>query len=128
MGRADPEIVVYHYPRCSTCVKARRWLEAAGVPFTLVDIVDAPPSRDALAGVVERGELEVGKLFNTSGQSYRQGDFKARRATMTTDECVDALAADGKLIKRPLVLASGVALAGFREPAWSEALAPWIEG
>ena len=98
------------------------------MPFTLVDIVDAPPSRDALAGVVERGELEVGKLFNTSGQSYRQGDFKARRATMTTDECVDALAADGKLIKRPLVLASGVALAGFREPAWAEALAPWIEG
>ena len=45
---------------------------------------------------------------------------------MTTDECLDALAADGKLIKRPLVLASGVALAGFREPAWSEALAPWI--
>jgi len=64
----------------------------------------------------------VQKLFNTSGQSYRQGGFKEKLKTMSQDEALRALAADGKLIKRPLVLGDGFALVGFREDEWREAL------
>jgi len=64
----------------------------------------------------------VQKLFNTSGQSYRQGGFKEKLKTMSQDEALRALAADGKLIKRPLVLGDGFALVGFREDEWRDAL------
>ncbi len=113
---------VFHYPNCSTCRKARKWLEAQGVEHELVDIVDSPPSAKVLKSAVAASGLPVKRFFNTSGQSYRNGGFKERLPEMSEKEALAALAADGKLIKRPLVIAGDVVLVGFREAEWAEAL------
>jgi arsenate reductase len=115
-------IVVYQYPNCSTCRKALKWLDAQGIDYRAIDIVAAPPSVAVLTQVLGRSGAELRKLFNVSGQSYRQGDWKQRVATIGKPEALAALAADGKLIKRPLVLADEVALIGFDADAWTAAL------
>jgi len=115
-------MLVYQYPNCGTCRKALKFLEAAGIDFVSKDIVETPPSKPALKKALKLSGLPIRKLFNTSGQSYRNGGFKAKLATMSDDEALSALAADGKLIKRPLVLGDGFALVGFREDEWRTAL------
>ncbi len=120
-------ITVYHYPRCGTCRAALRWLEARGIRAELVDIVERPPPRQVLARVVQQG-TPVKKLFNTSGELYRKGNYKERLPSMSLDEALDELAAHGKLIKRPLVVGSTrdgaeVALVGFDEARYAEKLA-----
>ncbi len=117
----DPEttamakITVYHYPACSTCVKALAWLTAHDVAHERVHIVDSPPSVAVLRRALKRSGLPLAKLFNVSGVSYREGDFKSRLPGMSEAEALAALAADGKLIKRPLLLGEDFALVGFRE-------------
>jgi arsenate reductase len=115
-------ITVYHYPNCSTCKKALKWLEQHAVAHERVDIVQHPPSSAQLATALNRGPLALRSLFNTSGQSYRDGNYKERLPKLSESEALAALAEDGKLIKRPLVLGNGVALAGFDEAAWRAAL------
>lgn len=112
---------VFHYPNCSTCKKARKWLDARGVDYELVDIVEAPPSKRQLQAARKRADIPLRKLFNTSGQSYRNGGFKQKLETMSDDQAFASLAADGKLIKRPLVLAGDFALVGFKEDEWKRA-------
>ena len=112
----------YQYPRCSTCVKARKWLEANQIPFNSIHIVDQPPSVEARKKIHETSQQEIKKLFNTSGQSYRQGDFKSRIANMSADECYQALAQDGKLIKRPLLVSDSLVLIGFKVDQWQKNL------
>ncbi|HEX2731288.1 MAG TPA: arsenate reductase family protein [Polyangiaceae bacterium] len=106
---------VYQYPRCSTCRKALKFLDAQRIEYESIDIVERPPSIAELKRVLQLTELPVGKLFNTSGQSYRDGDFKQKLQQMNTQEALAALAADGKLIKRPLVLGKDFARVGFSE-------------
>lgn len=113
--------IFYQYPRCSTCVKARKWLEAQGVEFTSIDITTDPPDVETLRSAQATSGKPIKALFNTSGQSYRNGDFKNKIPAMSEEELFEALAADGKLIKRPLLIASGVALIGFKEAEWSAA-------
>lgn len=115
-------ITVYHYAGCSTCKKARKWLDAHGVAYSAVDIVSAPPSKATLARLREVSGLPVRKLFNTSGQSYRGGGFKEKLESMSEDEALAALAADGKLIKRPLVDGGDFALVGFDEAQYQKRL------
>ena len=115
-------MLVYQYSKCGTCRKALKFLEAEGVPHDSKDIVTSPPSKSTLGKALQLSGLPVQKLFNTSGQSYRQGGFKEKLKTMSRDEALSALAADGKLIKRPLVLGDGFALVGFREDEWRDAL------
>jgi arsenate reductase len=116
-------IVVYQYPNCSTCKKALRFLDEAGVDFKSKDIVASPPSKAFLAKALRLSGLPFKKLFNTAGKSYREGGFKDKLPTMSDDQALTALAKDGKLIRRPLVLGDGFALVGFRENEWREALA-----
>lgn len=106
---------VFHYPACSTCTKALQWLDAHGVAHERVHIVESPPSVAQLRRALERSGLPLGKLFNVSGVSYREGQFKSRLPTMSEADALAALAADGKLIKRPLVLGDDFAMVGFRE-------------
>lgn len=117
-------ITLYHYAKCSTCRKARKWLEERGIEHELVDLVTAPPSKAKLKTILSASGESVAKLFNTSGVSYREGGFKARLPTMSESEALDALAADGRLIKRPLLVGDGLVIIGFRETAYEEALAP----
>lgn len=113
---------VYHYPQCSTCKKALKWLSAHDVSVELIDIVKHPPSKRELREALASSDLPLKKLFNTSGVSYREGKFGERLATMSEAEALDALAADGKLIKRPLLLGKGLALIGFDEAAYRATL------
>ena len=113
---------VWHYAGCSTCRKARKWLSERDHNVELIPIVEAPPSAEELRGLWERSGLPLKRFFNTSGQSYRGGGFKDRLPTMSEDEQLAALAADGKLIKRPLVDAGTAVFVGFRESDWATAL------
>jgi arsenate reductase (glutaredoxin) len=112
---------VYSYAACGTCKKALRWLEAHEVAFASVDIVSSPPSLAELRRLWKKSGLPLRKLFNTSGQSYRAGRFGERLPQMNEEEMLEALAADGKLIKRPLIDAGEVALVGFDEARYAEA-------
>jgi arsenate reductase (glutaredoxin) len=116
-------LTVYHYPRCSTCKKALKWLEARGIEAKLIDIVASPPPRKVLAEALEASGLPVQKLFNTSGELYRAGNYKQRLANMSEAEALAELAQHGKLIKRPLLVGNGVALIGFREADYAKAFA-----
>ena len=115
--------VLYQYPRCSTCRKARAWLEAQEIEHRSVDLVATPPSASELRRIRELAGVELRKLFNTSGQSYRAGEWKQRIADIDEAEAFAALAADGKLIKRPILVGDKLALIGFREADWQAALA-----
>jgi arsenate reductase len=116
-------LTVYHYPRCSTCKKALKWLEAHGVEAKLVDIVTSPPPRKLLVEVLRDSGQPVQTLFNTSGELYRSGNYKQRLASMSEAEALSELAQHGKLIKRPLLVGDGVALIGFREAEYEKAFA-----
>ena len=109
---------VYQYTKCSTCRKALAFLAKRGVKHETIDIVTKPPSKTELRRALEQSGLPIKKLFNTSGESYRKGRFGERLATMTEAEALDALAKDGKLIKRPVVLGGDFALVGFDESAY----------
>jgi arsenate reductase len=115
-------LTVYQYAKCSTCRKALKWLDQHGLSYQSVAIVERPPSQAALRSAIERSGLPLRSFFNTSGESYREGGFKDRLPTMSEAEAVAALAADGKLIKRPLLVSEDQVLVGFDEKVWLQAL------
>lgn len=111
------------YPPCSTCKKAKAWLDSHGITYTSRHIKEANPSYAELKAWAEQSSLPVKKLFNTNGLLYRSLELKDKLPTMTNDEQLQLLATDGMLVKRPLlVLDSGTILIGFREKQWEEAL------
>jgi arsenate reductase len=114
------KVRAYAYAKCSTCRKALAFLKGRSVDVEAFDLVSTPPSKAELQRIQQLAGVPVKKLFNTSGQSYREGRFGERLATMTESQAFDALAADGKLIKRPLVVGPGFALVGFDEQAYRE--------
>ncbi len=115
-------VKVYQYPKCSTCRKALKWLDARGVAYDSIDIVTTPPKKAELMRVLKSG-VPLKKLFNTSGQSYRDGGWSEKLVKVTEAQAVDALVNDGKLIKRPLVLTTDGSLVGFDEAAYKAAFA-----
>ncbi len=121
MAADRARLVVYQYASCGTCRKALAWLKHRQIPFDAVDITTSPPSAGLLAAAHDQlGGF--GRLFNTSGQSYRALGAATVKA-MDRDEALAALAADGRLIKRPfLVTAAGSILTGFRPEEWEELL------
>lgn len=110
---------IYHYAGCSTCKKAIAWLVGKGLSPTRIDLVASPPDAATLESLWRRSGKPLDKLFNVSGQSYRDGGFKDRLATMSDAAKLAALAADGKLVKRPLLDLGDKVLVGFSEPEWS---------
>lgn len=110
-------VKVYQYSKCSTCRKALKWLDQHGVSYDSVDIVTMPPKKAELSRAIKSG-VPLKKLFNTSGQSYRDGGWGEKLAKVTQAQALDALAADGKLIKRPFILDGDTVLVGFDEEAY----------
>jgi arsenate reductase len=111
-------VTVYHYPKCGTSRKALAWLDAHGIAYTPIDLVQQPPSKTKLETLWKRSGEPIRKFFNTSGQSYREGGFKDKLPTMSEKEALEALAADGKLIKRPILDTPDQVLVGFQPQAY----------
>lgn len=111
---------VYAYVHCSTCKKTLRWLDARGVQYSTRDLVAERVDAATLRDLWQRSGQPLRRFFNTHGQSYRDGDFKARVAEMSDEAQLEALASDGKLVKRPIVDTGDRVLVGFHEPAYTD--------
>ena len=116
-------VLFVEYPKCTTCKKAKKWLDEHGVEYVDRHIVEDSPTAAELAEWHERSGLPLRRFFNTSGMKYRELGIKAKLdAGMTDEEAYELLATDGMLVKRPLIVADNVVLMGFKEDAWAEAL------
>ncbi len=109
-----------NYPKCSTCVKARKWLEENNINFENIDIVLNTPTEKELKSYFEKSGKEIKKFFNTSGMVYREMSLKDKVPKMTNEECIKLLSSNGMLIKRPLVVSKKGILIGFKEAEWTE--------
>ncbi len=116
------EVLAVCYPRCSTCKKAVKWLEDNGIEYTYRDIKEDNPSEAELREWHAESGLPLKRFFNTSGMLYRDMQLKDKLPGMSEDEMFALLASDGLLVKRPIAVADGKVLVGFRETEWEEAL------
>ena len=108
------------YPKCTTCQRAKAWLDESGVEYELRDIKLDNPTLEELKVWHEQSGLPLKKLFNTSGLLYKSLDLKTKLPTMSEDEMLALLASDGMLVKRPLLILDGRVLVGFKEPEWEK--------
>lgn len=112
-------MLVLVYRKCSTCIKALKWLEANGVKFEERPIVEENPTYEELKAWHEKSGLPVKKFFNTCGLVYKEMGLKDKLPAMSDDEQLKLLATDGKLVKRPLVVGDDYVLVGFKEAEWA---------
>ena len=110
------------YPKCTTCQKAKAWLDAQGVSYTLRDIKLDNPTIDELKAWHQASGLPLKKFFNTSGLQYKALNLKDKLPTMTEEEQFNLLATDGMLVKRPILVGDDFVLTGFRQAEWEEKL------
>ena len=115
-------VLFLEYPKCSTCKKAKKWLDEHGVSYTTRHIVEDNPSADELRAWHERSGLPLKRFFNTSGMLYREMELSKRLPDMNEASQYALLASDGMLVKRPLLVTDATAIPGFKEDAWMQAL------
>lgn len=108
------------YPKCSTCQKAKKWLDEHNIEYTDRHIVEENPSYEELKEWYEISGLPLKKFFNTGGMLYREMQLKDKLATMSEEEQLRLLATNGMLVKRPLIVNGEKVLAGFKESQWAE--------
>lgn len=116
------DILFVEYPPCSTCQKAKKWLDECGISYTDRHIKLENPTREELQTWHRESGLPLKRFFNTSGMRYKELGLKDRLPTMTEQEQYELLSSDGMLVKRPLLLGPGFVLTGFREAEWVQAL------
>ncbi len=116
------DVLFLEYPKCSTCQKARAWLNDHGVAYEARHIVEDAPTADELRRWHRASGLPLRRFFNTSGMLYREMGLAAKLPDMDEDAQYDLLATDGMLVKRPLLITPDAVIPGFREPAWAAAL------
>lgn len=110
------------YPKCTTCQKAKKWLDDNNIKYELRDIKEDSPSFEELSAWYEISGLSLKKFFNTSGLLYKSMNLKDKLPTMSEEEQLNLLSTDGMLVKRPLVIGEDFVLVGFKESEWSEEL------
>ena len=110
------------YPKCSTCQKAKKWLDAHGVSYADRHIVEDNPTSRELKQWHEKSGLPLKKFFNTSGMLYKELQLKDKLLNMTETEQYELLASNGMLVKRPLIVAEDFILVGFKDTEWLEKL------
>lgn len=115
-------MTVLCYPKCSTCAKAIKWLDAHGIAYTYRDIQKQNPTAAELLQWHKRSGLPIGRFWNTSGMAYRALGLAQQRAQMPEAQQIELLATDGMLVKRPLVIGDDFVLAGFKEAEWAARL------
>jgi arsenate reductase len=109
------------YPKCTTCQKAKKWLDEHGIQYEIRNIKEENPSYDELKRWLAASGLPVKKFFNTSGLLYKSLNLKDKLLTMSEEECLKLLGTDGMLVKRPLLIGDKTVLVGFREAEWEKA-------
>jgi len=110
------------YPKCTTCKKAKKWLDEHGIEYTDRHIKDDNPTYEELKKWYEESGLPLKRFFNTSGMLYREMQLKDKLPGMSDEEMLTLLASDGMLVKRPLIISDGKILVGFKEAQWQEVL------
>ena len=110
------------YPKCTTCQKAKKWLDDNGIEYELRDIKTDNPTLDELTLWYEKSGLPLKKFFNTSGLLYKSMELKDKLPGMSEAEMLQLLATDGMLVKRPLLIGEEFVLVGFKEADWTERL------
>ena len=113
-------MLVLVYRKCSTCIKALKWLDANGVEYVERAIVEENPTYEELKEWYGKSGMPLKKFFNTSGVLYKEMQLKDKLPTMNEEEQLRLLATDGKLVKRPLVVGEDFVLTGFKEAEWNE--------
>lgn len=108
------------YPSCSTCRKAKKWLDEYSIPYQDRHIVEQNPTAEELKQWIDQSHLPLKKFFNTSGLVYKALQLKEKLPTMSEEEQIRLLASDGKLIKRPLLIGDDQVLVGFKADEWKE--------
>lgn len=114
--------IFIEYPKCSTCKKAKKWLEENNIEFIDRNIVEETPTNKELTEWIQMSGQELKKWFNTSGLKYKELNLKEKLLTMSDKEKIKLLASDGMLIKRPILISNKGILNGFREEKWKEIL------
>lgn len=110
------------YPRCSTCQKAKKWLDTHGIIYTDRHIVEDNPSYEELKQWHETSKVPLKKFFNTSGILYKEMQLKDKLPAMSEEEQLKLLVSNGMLVKRPLIVDGDTVLIGFKEAEWEEKL------
>ncbi len=110
------------YPPCTTCQKAKKWLDSQGIAYTDRHIKNEKPTYEELKAWHDASGLPLKKFFNTSGLLYKSMNLKEKLPTMTEEEQLQLLASDGMLVKRPIVVKDGTVLVGFKQAQWEQAL------
>lgn len=116
------KLLFVEYPKCSTCKKAKAFLDANGIDYIDRHIKEENPSAEELKGWIEKSQLDIKKFFNTSGILYREMGLKDKLADMPEDEKLTILSSDGMLVKRPILVGDDFVLVGFKESQWTEKL------
>ncbi len=110
------------YPKCSTCKKAKKWLDEKQISYTDRHIVEENPTYEELKEWYQKSGMPLKKFFNTSGLLYKELQLKDKLKDMSEEEQLKLLASNGMLVKRPLVVDGDMVLTGFKESEWSEKL------
>ena len=116
------EILFVEYPKCSTCQKAKKWLQEQGVSFTSRHIKEQSPTKEELKEWHQKSGLDIKRFFNTSGMIYREMKLKDRLPAMSLEEKYSLLSTDGMLVKRPILVTEQGIAAGFRPEEWEKLL------
>jgi len=114
------DMLFVEYPKCSTCKKAKKWLDENAVSYTDRNIKEDNPSAEELKQWHERSGLPLKRFFNTSGMLYREMGLKDKLPAMSEEEQIALLASDGMLVKRPILVTEDQVRVGFREKEWEE--------
>ena len=118
--KGETEMLFICYPKCSTCQKAKKWLDQQNIEYVERHIVENNPTYEEMKDWYTKSGLPLKKFFNTSGLLYKEMNLKDKLATMSEEEQLKLLATNGMLVKRPLVVAEDAILVGFREAEWAD--------
>ena len=110
----------YGYKKCGTSRKAEKALQEANIEYKFIDITEKPPARTTLAKIIKQSGEPIKKFFNTSGEAYKSQNMKEKIPTMTNAQITEALAANGRLIKRPIVTDGQQSTVGFSEETFKK--------
>lgn len=116
------QMLFAEYPKCTTCKKAKKWLDDNGLSYEDRHIKEVNPTEEELRLWIEKSGLPIKKFFNTSGMKYKELDLKNKLPSMTEEEQIKLLASDGMLVKRPIVVCGDTVLVGFRQEDWEKKL------